>query len=167
MDINNSSKFEKGDRFLQNPINYFSDEILFQIGESYSKLVFYSYGKKINKDNLIEQDKDNKILNIEIQIPNHALKALSTLSLLLIEFKDTALKSLEDRITSPTVDAYDKILSKIQLQYFDTDPNTNFNNVIDDLIKLGFSLKTEIELADPNYNDKDNSESKSYGQHNY
>ena len=105
MDISNSSKFEKGDRFLQNPINYFSDEILFQIGESYSKLVFYSYGKKINKDNLIEQDKDNKILNIEIQIPNHALKALSTLSLLLIEFKDTALKSLEDRITSPTVDA--------------------------------------------------------------
>ena len=60
-----------------------------------------------------------------------------------------------------------KILSKIQLQYFDTDPNTNFNNVIDDLIKLGFSLKTEIELADPNYNNKDNSESKSYGQHNY
>ena len=100
MDINNSSKFEKGDRFLQNPINYFSDEILFQIGESYSKLVFYSYGKKINKDNLIEQDKDNKILNIEIQIPNHALKALSTFHCL-IQLKDTAFKSLEDSITSP------------------------------------------------------------------
>jgi len=162
MDINNSSKFEKGDRFLHNPINFFSDEILFQIGENYSKIVFYSYGKKINKDNLIEQDKDNKTLNIEIQIPNHALKTLSTLSLLLIEFKDTALKSLEDRITSPTIDAYDKILSKIQSQYFDTDPNTNFNNVIDDLIKLGFSLKTEVELADPNHNNKEKGESKSY-----
>src|SRR6476620_328089 len=112
MDISNSSKFEKGDSFLQNTINYFSDEILFQIEKSYSKLVLYSYGKKINKDNLIEQDKDNKIYKIEIQIPNNALKALSTLSMLLIEFKDTALKSLEDRINSPTVNAYDKILSK-------------------------------------------------------
>ncbi len=158
MGINNNSKIEKGNNLLHNPINFFSDEILFQIGENYSKLVFYSYGKKINKDNHIEQDKDNKTFHIEIQIPNHALKTLSTLSLLLIEFKDTALNSLEDRITSPTIDAYDKILSKIQSLYFDTDPNSNFTNVLDELIKLGFSLKTEIELADPKYNNKENDE---------
>jgi hypothetical protein len=127
VNVKNNFNVEKKIDLSPNYVNTFADEIIFQIGEKYSKLIFYNYGKNISEDDHLEQDRTHKTFNVEVKIPNHALKTLSVFSLSLSQIKDSVLSSLQN-INPPTAEAYNKLSSKIESQYFDTDQSIKFDN---------------------------------------
>jgi hypothetical protein len=67
---------------------------MFQIGDHFSKLILYNYGKIIDSTNQTKQDMTAKIVNTEIVIPKEVLKSLFGIIYYIFEVKDGLLNSI-------------------------------------------------------------------------
>ena len=85
--INNAGN-QKKIQYSMNYKNTLTDDIIFQVGEHYSKLIFYNYDKTIDSENQTKQDMTTKIINTEIIIPNQVLRNLSNTINLLFQTKE-------------------------------------------------------------------------------
>jgi hypothetical protein len=149
---NNPIKTQKEIDYFPNYKSAFADDIMLQIGEHSSKLVFYNYHKIIDTANQTKQDLNKKIINTEIVIPNQVLKNLSYIMHYMLEIKNGLLSSIQPQLNQGTLEAYTRLSSLINSQYFDTDQSVDLSKFYQDFIELANSLKVEIEVSKPKDN---------------
>lgn len=114
----------KKEIIYEQPSDYavtYADDIIFQLGQYVSKLIFYQNITTTSSDSSeLEKDKIVKRMKFEVRIPQITLEQLAKKSFLLIHTRNNSIKAVSTQKDKKTSKAWFEFDEALATKYYDT-----------------------------------------------